>query len=76
MLSRPVIVSAIGSFAEFGDAVIQTRPNASSADIAAAILEAVRIPPRPEAISAYVNAHSPENFRRALMRQVEEMAAD
>lgn len=76
MLGRPVVVSATGSFVEFGDAVIQTRPDASSAEIAAAIIEAATAPPRPDAIRAYVSARSPERFRRALMQKLQEMVTD
>lgn len=63
MLSRPTIVSAIGSFAELGEAVIQIPADAAVEEIASAIKKAVTSPPSAEAMQAYVEAHSPARFQ-------------
>jgi len=72
MLSRPTIVSGIGSFAEFGDAVIQIPADATVEDIASAIKKATISPPSVQAMQAYVEAHTPARFQAALVETLGE----
>lgn len=60
---KPVVVSAVGSFVEFGDAVIQIAPDASVEDIAAAVTRAYdeREVLRARAV-AYCESHTPQKF--------------
>lgn len=73
MLERPVVVNAIGSFAEFGDAVISLKPDAPISAIAEAIEAAAIAPPSREAMRRYVGARSPERFREALLEAVSDL---
>jgi hypothetical protein len=66
MLARPTIVSAVGSFAELGEAVMQIPADASVEDIASAIKKATISPPSAEAMQAYVESHSPARFQATL----------
>lgn len=64
---KPVVVSATGSFREFGDAVVQIPADANPATIAAAILEAFeRRVELSEKANAYCAAHSPQRFISVL----------
>jgi glycosyltransferase involved in cell wall biosynthesis len=67
LLGKPTVVRAIGSFAEFGDAVITVAPEDGPREIAAAILSASSNPPEQEAMLRYTKDHSPERFRRELL---------
>jgi glycosyltransferase involved in cell wall biosynthesis len=70
MLSRPTIVSAVGSFAELGEAVMQIPVDASIEDIASAIKKATISPPSAEAMQAYVQSHSPARFQATLYEKL------
>jgi glycosyltransferase involved in cell wall biosynthesis len=66
-LCKPTVVSALGSFAEFGDAVASLSPEATYEDIASAILAAAKDPPRVEAMQVYTADRSPKRFREVLL---------
>ncbi|MBK1658701.1 glycosyltransferase [Paracraurococcus ruber] len=65
-LGRPTIVSDLGSFREFGDAVASVPPEATPEEIAAAIEQTLAAPPSAAAMARYVAERSPARFRQAL----------
>jgi len=67
MLGKPTIVSLIGAFEEFGDAIHALSPEANAVEIGEAILATVMSPPSPEATRRYVEAHTPARFRALLL---------
>ena len=73
MLRKSTIVSAVGSFVEFGDAVISIKSDASVSILADAILQASLTPPQEERMEAYVAARTPAKFRQELFRLLDEM---
>jgi glycosyltransferase involved in cell wall biosynthesis len=66
-LGKPVVVSAIGSFTEFGEAVVQLAPTAVHEEIAATILSAAKSPPPQEIMLKYAADRSPRRFRETLL---------
>lgn len=75
-LGKPVVVNAIGSFTEFGEAVTAVSAAATTEEIAHAITRAADDPPREQAIRRYVNDHRPSRFREALFEALESMPAE
>lgn len=62
-LGRTVLVSRVGAFIEYGDAV---RFCDQADDLPALICEALESPVSAESIAAYVNRHTPAVFQRAF----------
>jgi hypothetical protein len=64
----PVVVSAIGSFLEYGDAVRAVPPDTTAAQLAAILFE--ELAPggeRQQRMQKYVAAHKPEEFCRRIV---------
>jgi glycosyltransferase involved in cell wall biosynthesis len=66
-LGKPVVVSAHGSFTEYGDAVVQVRHDADEEGIAAAIMEAyAKRDQLRDSAALYAQTHSPKRFTQLL----------
>ena len=70
-LGKSVLVSEIGSFKEFGQAIRTIPVDASVTQIADAILEMRSRPVPQQSIRDYVNAHTPAHFRDVFMASLD-----
>jgi glycosyltransferase involved in cell wall biosynthesis len=75
-LGRSVIVSDVGSFREFGEAVRTVPADASPGVLADAIFHTWKSPVPPAAIAEYVAAHSARCFRQALVKVCKDDATE
>lgn len=66
-LEKDVIVSAVGAFAEFGEAVRTIEPGATAAELAAQIIALKDNPISARVKREYVERHSPGEFQRRFM---------
>lgn len=69
MLGKPVVVSELGSFKEYGPAVIGFDNESGVEMLASKILDA-RLNYRPEAIQNYTNSHSVSRFQEEIISQI------
>jgi len=66
-LGKDVIVSAVGAFMEFGEAVRAVDPDATAVELAAQIIELRRNPIAAGLKREYVEKHSPAEFQRRFL---------
>ena len=71
-LGKSVLVSDIGSFKEFGQAVRTIPIEASVAEMTDVILDMRNRPVPQKCIRDYVNAHTPDRFREALISSLDD----
>lgn len=65
-LRRPTIVSAIGTFLEYGNSVFKAKPGISGEELADLIENCISAPDRNLEMARYEVEKSPRNFRAAL----------
>ncbi|MBT9155014.1 MAG: hypothetical protein DDT39_01704 [Firmicutes bacterium] len=73
VLGKNVIVSDVGSFAEYGAAVQSVLVDCSVEKLAATIVDGLHDHSRKTSMETYVTEHSTKNFRASLVRAVDEI---
>jgi glycosyltransferase involved in cell wall biosynthesis len=73
-MSKRVIVSPVGSFLEFGDAVTFAPQDVTAESLAQLIEEAFRSPASAEPAARYVSDRTPEKFRVAFLAALARLA--
>lgn len=73
-MGKRVIVSPVGSFLEFGDAVTFTPEDVAAESLALMIEEEFRSTKSAEPAARYVHDHSPQKFREAFFATLDRLA--
>lgn len=64
---KTVLVSDIGAFAEYGEAVLKVAPDESSEETANKLLAAAATPIKPQVLERYCGERSPAAFQKSFM---------